>query len=84
MTFSNIPDDVLNIELETIDEQFLTLQEILQELTDEDIETAKYIVTDDDGIPALESFLAWTKSSIIVYYKTVSGCLFEIYERNPT
>lgn len=84
MKFANIPEEVLDIYIETVDEETLTLSEILEELTDEDIETAKYIVTAGENGLELDSFLAWTQSYIITYYKTLSGCLFEKYERNPT
>lgn len=83
--FGDIPEYVLDIEMITIDEFEITLKELIEEKTNEAVETAKYTVSyDEDGIPYLPTFNAWTKNFILVLQCTTFGYHMDRYDRHPT
>lgn len=85
MQFSNIPEEVLHMELFTVDDDEIILKKLIEQTTNEDIVDAKFIVTNNQwGDQELESFIAWTENFVLVLQHTTIGSYLGKHERHPT
>ena len=74
MKFGNIPEEILEIELpDILDEEPKSLQQMIQDVTDENIIDSKYSVSYTEKGPVLNSFIAWTNSGILKLTVTSHG-----------
>lgn len=84
MDFANIPDFLLEHELKTPDDDYITLSDMITDLTPDDIVTADYVIDEDSlGNFNLYSFHAWTQTDLLVLLKTAHGSVLTKYPRNP-
>lgn len=78
-----IPEQVLYMELETIDGDKPTLKELIRSTTPETIVNANFIVgADYDGNPSLSSFTGWTETKVLTLINTAYGVIMVCNERN--
>lgn len=77
------PSYVLSLKIHTFDDEFVKIEDLLKEITDQDIEHSEYIVTFDDIFgDSLQKFTAWTKDHVIVLVKTAHGDYLLKNDRN--
>ena len=82
--FGNIPEEVLYLEVRDWDDDNKTLKQAICECTDQDVISAKFVVsTDEFGNPYLASFCAWTEDYVLtLIYGAFGYCLIK-NDRNP-
>lgn len=81
--FGNIPEEVLGLEIESIEGEYPTLAFMIQEETKEPVLHAKYMVsTTSFKSLRLESFTAWTKTQILKLIWTNEGAYLLTLDRD--
>lgn len=83
MNYGNIPDEVLGIKLNTVEDEILSLAEMIGQTTSEDIQHARWVVTNlSVNELSLLSFTAWTENTVLTLACTSFGYHLISLERN--
>lgn len=83
-TYGGILPHILDLELKTLDENYTSLKDIIDNEVDEEIISAKYITeTNIDDETYIRGCTIWTENSIYILTYTQIGYFFMKESRNP-
>lgn len=83
--YGDIPDTVLTIEMKSWDDDYVTIQQLIDEATNETILQSKYALEyNDNNELTLRSLTFWTATSVYMLVYAWSGYAIIGETRNPS